>query len=151
MYIRRSAVLLCLFLGVGFSAINPVVPVRKLTAPAARAARARAATAPKQAALPDGQLEKAIRARFSKSKISTHHFQVHVQGGVATLEGQTDVLQHKGTATRLAKSAGAVKVVNHIAVSQAARDKAAKNLASGRRRAQVKRSLTTKRSAKRSS
>ena len=101
--------------------------------------------------MPDAQIEKAIRARFSASKISTHHFQVHVQGGVATIEGQTDVLQHKGTATRLAKSAGAIKVVNKVAVSQAARDKAAKNLALGRRRAQVKRSQTAPRSAKRSS
>jgi hypothetical protein len=101
--------------------------------------------------MPDAQLEKAIRARFAASKISTHHFEVHVQGGVATIEGKTDVLQHKGTATRLAKSCGAVKVVNKVAVSQAAKDKAAKNLASGRRRAQVKRSETTARTLKRSS
>jgi hypothetical protein len=104
------------------------------------------------APLKDADLEKNIRARFAKSKISVHHFQVHVQGGVATIEGQTDVLQHKGTATRLAKNAGAVKVVNKIAVSQAAKDKAADNLASGRRRAQVKRSdTTTTRTLKRSS
>jgi hypothetical protein len=104
-----------------------------------------------QAPMKDADLEKDIRARFAKSKISTHHFQVHVQGGVATIEGQTDVLQHKGTATRLAKNSGAIKVVNKIAVSQAAKDKAAKNLASGRRRAQIKRSDTTARTAKRSS
>ena len=103
------------------------------------------------ARLPDGELEKAIRARLQQSKISTDHFQVHVQGGVATLEGKTDVLQHKGTATRLAKNAGAVTVVNHIAASQVAKDKAAKNLAAGRRRAQIKRSDTTARSARRSS
>jgi hypothetical protein len=101
--------------------------------------------------VPDAQLEKDIRARFAKSKISSHHFQVHVQGGVATIEGETDVLQHKGTATRLAKSAGAIKVANHVAVSQAAKDKAAKNLATGRRRAQVKRSEVTARTVKRSS
>ena len=87
----------------------------------------------------DPELEKAIRARFAASKISTNHFEVHVQAGVATLEGQTGVIQHKGTATRLAKSAGAVKVVNRIQISQAARDKAAANLAKGRRRAQIKR------------
>jgi len=63
-----------------------------------------------------------------------------VQGGVATFTGKTDVLQHKGTATRLAKNAGAVKVVNHIEVSDAAKEKAASNLDGGRRRAQVKRS-----------
>ncbi|MGO4883270.1 MAG: BON domain-containing protein [Bryobacteraceae bacterium] len=143
----HRAALFCLVLGAGYAATKPAAPVRALTAPA----RTRAATVPRQAAMPDAQIEKAIRARFSASKISTHHFQVHVQGGVATIEGQTDVLQHKGTATRLAKSAGAIKVVNKVAVSQAARDKAAKNLASGRRRAQVKRSQTAPRSAKRSS
>ena len=88
----------------------------------------------------DADLEKAIRGRLAASKISTNKFEVHVQGGVATLEGKTDIVQHKGTATRLARSAGAVKVVNKIEVSQAAKDKAASNLTSGRRRAQVKRS-----------
>jgi len=87
----------------------------------------------------DTQLEQAIRARFARSKISTNHFQVHVQGGVATLEGQTDVIQHKGTATRLAKTEGAVKVVNRIQISQAARERAMARLAQGRRRAQVRR------------
>lgn len=105
----------------------------------------------RQAMKPDAEIEATIRAKFARSKINVEKFQVHVQGGVATIEGQTEVLQHKGTATRLAKNSGAIKVVNHIAVSQAAKDKAAKNLASGRRRAQIKRSETTARSAKRSS
>src|ERR1019366_1451878 len=144
---RGAAVLLCLALGVGYAATKAVPPARALTAPVTRPKQA---TIPKQATMPDAQLEKGIRARFAASKISTHHFQVHVQGGVATIEGQTDVLQHKGTATRLAKSSGAIKVVNHIAVSQAAKDKAAKNLASGRGPAKVKRSETAARSGKRS-
>ena len=143
-----ATLVLALALGTGYAATKAVPPVRALTAPVTRAKPAAAAT---QATMPDAQLEKAIRARFAASKISTHHFEVHVQGGVATIEGKTDVLQHKGTATRLAKSCGAVKVVNKVAVSQAAKDKAAKNLASGRRRAQVKRSETTARTAKRSS
>jgi len=88
----------------------------------------------------DAEIEKAIRARFAASKIAANHFTVRVQGGVATLEGKTDIVQHKGTATRLAKAAGAVKVVNKIEVSEKAREKAAANLAAGRRRAQVKRS-----------
>src|SRR5262245_52430610 len=88
----------------------------------------------------DVQLEKAIRARFAASKISSDKFEVHVQGGVATITGKTEVLQHKGTATRLAKNAGATKVVNKIEVSEEAKEKAASNLDSGRRRAQVKRS-----------
>lgn len=105
-------------------------------------AQTRPAAKPAPGAVRDAQIEKDIRARFAKSKIAPNKFQVRVQGGVATLEGQTDVIQHKGTATRLAKSGGARAVVNRIKVSQVARDKAARNLTGGRRRAQVKRSET---------
>ena len=62
-----------------------------------------------------------------------------MQGGVATIEGSTDVIQHKGAATRMAKTAGAVAVNNQIQVSDAANAKAAGNLEEGRRRAQIKR------------
>jgi hypothetical protein len=48
------------------------------------------------ARISDPDLEKAIRARFARSKIAANHFEVHVQGGVATLQGNTDVVQHKG-------------------------------------------------------
>ena len=48
-------------------------------------------------------------------------------------------IQHKGVATRLARSAGALQVANRIEISQAARDRATANLTKGRRRAQVKR------------
>lgn len=87
----------------------------------------------------DAVIEATIRAKFAKSKINAEKFQVHVQGGVATIEGKTNVIQHKGTATRLAKSGGAVAVNNHIEISDEARQKAAGNLEEGRRRAQVKR------------
>ena len=87
----------------------------------------------------DRTLEAGIRSRFAKSKINEDKFTVHVQGGVATIEGRTDVLQHKGVATRLAKAAGARQVVNRVEPSEAASQKASANLASGRRRVQVKR------------
>jgi osmotically-inducible protein OsmY len=87
----------------------------------------------------DAEIERTIRAKLAASKIAPDKFTVHVQGGVATLEGRSDVVQHKGTATRLAKNGGAMKVVNKIQLSQAARDKASKNLEKGRRRAQIKR------------
>jgi hypothetical protein len=87
----------------------------------------------------DAAIERAIRARFAASRIAGNKFTVRVQGGVATIEGKTDIVQHKGTATRLAKSAGAAKVVNLVEVGQVAKDKASENLAKGRRRAQVKR------------
>jgi hypothetical protein len=116
------------------------------TSPAVKPASAtsKKAAAPKgpvgQSASNDAEIEKAIRAKLAASKISKDKFEVRVQGGTATLTGKTDVLQHKGVATRLAKSGGAVKVVNKIEVSETAKKKAASNLDSGRRRAQVKRS-----------
>lgn len=111
------------------------------TPPAARRAATTAkTTSPGHTASDDATLEKAIRARFAVSKISTDKFEVHVQGGVATITGKTDVLQHKGTATRLARNNGAKQVVNKVEVSESAKNKAASNLSSGGRRAQVKRS-----------
>ena len=98
-----------------------------------------AAQQPAKPATSDVRLEAAIRAKFAKSKINADKFQVHVQGGVATIEGRTDVVQHKGVATRLAKTGGALGVNNHIQVSDAAKEKAAANLEKGRRRAQIKR------------
>jgi hypothetical protein len=108
---------------------------------AAPSRRTASATTPKRS---DAEIERDIRARLARSKIGKDRFTVHVQAGVATMEGKTDVLQHKGTATRLAKNAGAARVVNQIQVSQAARDRANANLENGRRRAQVKRSNTTR-------
>ncbi len=124
-----------------------------LFAPAALAADTRPAPKPapapsKRAAAPalsDAELEKAIRARFAKSKIAADNYTVRVQGGVATIEGKTGVIQRKGTATRLAKLAGAKSVVNKIELSEAAREKAAANLAEGRRRPQLKRNETVRR------
>ena len=94
---------------------------------------------PAKPATADVRLEAAIRAKFARSKIDADKFQVHVQGGVATIEGRTDVMQHKGVATRLAKTGGAVAVNNHIQISDAAKEKAAANLEKGRRRVQIKR------------
>ena len=90
--------------------------------------------------LTDPQLESAIRAKFAKSKINADKFTVRVSGGTATIDGKTEIVQHKGTATRMARTAGARKVVNKVQVSDAAKAAAKDNLASGRRRAQIKRS-----------
>jgi osmotically-inducible protein OsmY len=105
----------------------------------AHAAPPPAKTPAKQAMKSDAVIEATIRAKFAKSKIDAEKFQVHVQGGVATIEGKTDVIQHKGTATRLAKTAGAIAVNNHIQIGDAAKKKAADNLDQGRRRVQVTR------------
>jgi osmotically-inducible protein OsmY len=88
----------------------------------------------------DKEIEAAIRAKLAKSKIGQDGFKVRVQGGVAYWTGSTTVLQHKGAATRMAKTAGARTVVNTITVSDAAKQKAADNLTQGPRPAQLKRS-----------
>jgi len=118
-----------------FAAASPSKPAPAKQKPAASAPR-----------INDAEIERAIRARFAESKISTDKFSAKVQGGIATITGHTDVIQHKGVATRLAKSSGALAVINNIEISQAAKDKAAKNMESGRRRAQLKRSETVARS-----
>ncbi len=65
----------------------------------------------------DVNLEAAIRERFARSKIAANDFAVEVRDGIAYLDGTTDVVQHKGTATRLAKLAGAQEVENRIEIS----------------------------------
>ena len=87
----------------------------------------------------DKQIESLIRSKLVKSKIGKDGFTVRVQGGVAYWDGATSVVQHKGSATRMAKTAGAKRVVNNIKVSDAAKQAASANLAQGRRRAQVTR------------
>jgi osmotically-inducible protein OsmY len=87
----------------------------------------------------DKRIEGAIRAKLAKSKIGKDKFTIRVQGGVAYWDGTTSVLQHKGAATRMAKAAGSVRVVNNIKVSEAAKAKATENLEQGPRRAQIKR------------
>src|ERR1700761_2673869 len=67
----------------------------------------------------DAQIESAIRTKLAKSKIGKDGFRFHVQRGVVTWEGATNVMQHKGSATRMAHSAGAIKVVNNIQVNGA--------------------------------
>ena len=80
----------------------------------------------------DAQIERTIKAKFARSKINVEHFTVSVQNGIATVEGKTNVIQHKGVATRLAKTGGALAVQNHIQISEEARAKAAAKLAKNR-------------------
>lgn len=98
------------------------------------------AAASKRATPDDAELEAAIRRRFERSKIAVNEFRVRVHSGVAVIEGKTDIPQHKGTATRLARNAGARRVDNRIQVSERGRQKAAQHLRSAPRRVQVRRS-----------
>ena len=88
--------------------------------------------------LSDAEIERNIRTKLAKSKIGKDGFTFHVKSGVVTWEGNTNVIQHKGAATRMARTAGALQVVNNIKISDAARAKAAGNLAGDARRVQVK-------------
>jgi osmotically-inducible protein OsmY len=68
----------------------------------------------------DAEIEATIKTKLAKSKIGKDGFQVHVKDRVATWTGSTAVMQHKGAATRMAKAAGAIQVVNNIKVSEQA-------------------------------
>ena len=89
--------------------------------------------------LSDAQIEQNIKIKLAKSKIGADKFTVKVQGGVAFWEGKTNVIQHKGAATRMARTAGAIAVVNNIQISDEARMKAAHNLTGTVPKATVKR------------
>lgn len=76
----------------------------------------------------DAQIEASIRTKLAKSKIGRDGFRFRVQRGVVTWEGTTNVMQHKGSATRMARTAGAIQVINNIQVSDSAKAKATGNL-----------------------
>jgi hypothetical protein len=64
----------------------------------------------------DAQIEAQIHDRLAKSVIGKDGIVAKVKGGVVYWEGTTAVAQHKGAATRMAKSSGARRVVNNIKV-----------------------------------
>ena len=72
----------------------------------------------RQAKYSDAEIEATIKAKLAKSKIGKDGIQVHIKDGVATWTGATSVMQHKGAATRMAKAAGAIQVVNNIKVTE---------------------------------
>jgi len=88
----------------------------------------RATNVGRVAAPTDAQIDATIRAKLAKSKIGKDGFRFKVARGVVTWEGNTSVIQHKGAATRMAKTAGAVQVVNNIQISADAKAKAAAHL-----------------------
>lgn len=67
----------------------------------------------------DAALRAEIEARLSRAVIGKDAFQFTVREGVVTWTGETAVAQHKGAATRMARSAGAKQVVNRITVKGA--------------------------------
>jgi len=91
-----------------------------------------AATSPARNGVPaqasDSLIAANLRAKLAKSKIGADGFKFHVEKGVVTWEGHTDVPQHKGAATRMAHTAGALQVINKIEVSAAGKAKASASL-----------------------
>ncbi len=68
--------------------------------------------------LTDAQIDSAIKVKLARSKIGQEGFKVRVQGGIVYWEGTTGVIQRKGAATRMARTAGARAVVNNIKISE---------------------------------
>lgn len=87
----------------------------------------------------DAVIEQNLKQRLAKSKLAANNFTFKVQNGIVTWNGKTDVIQHKGAATRMAKSAGARHVLNQIVISETARRKAAERLERGRKGGEPKR------------
>jgi hypothetical protein len=69
--------------------------------------------------VPDQQIEAQLRERLARSVIGKDGFTARVKAGVVYWDGATPVAQHKGAATRMAKSSGARRVVNNIRVNGA--------------------------------
>ncbi len=91
-------------------------------------AASRNASPTRMGAQTDSQIDATIRMKLAKSKIGKDGFHFHVQHGVVTWEGSTNVMQHKGSATRMARTAGATQVINNIQVSASAKEKSTANL-----------------------
>ena len=115
--------LLSLFLALPLLAVMVSLPAQLATA-----APSKTASVQHGPAFSDAQIDAAIRTKLAKSKIGRDGFKFHVQRGVVTWEGNTNVMQHKGSATRMARTAGAIQVINNIQVSGAAKTQAASNL-----------------------
>lgn len=66
----------------------------------------------------DKAIEADLRQRLKRSKLSLDGVGFSVKDGVVTWTGTVKVPQRKGAATRIAKSAGASRVVNQLRISQ---------------------------------
>lgn len=115
-----------------YSQNKPVAPANAAKPAAIKSSRPAAAVNSGGALASDAQIQQTIDAKLAKSKIGADGFKVRVQGGVATWEGKTGVIQHKGAATRMARTSGAKTVVNNIQISDAARAKASGNFGKAR-------------------
>jgi len=84
--------------------------------------------------LSDAEIEAKIKVKLAKSKIGKDGITCHVKNGIAYWQGSTNVMQHKGAATRMARTAGAIQVVNNIKLTDEARG----NFGGGVKKVEVK-------------
>ncbi len=99
---------------------NLVIVIGLSAAPATSPSRSTAAV--NRGVTPsDAEIEATLHAKLAKSKVGKDGFKFHVSHGIVTWEGTTAVMQHKGSATRMAHSAGASKVINNIQVTGGAK------------------------------
>jgi osmotically-inducible protein OsmY len=65
----------------------------------------------------DRAIESSLKTRLARSKIRQNPIQYKVENRVVTWTGKVTIPQHKGAATRMAKAAGARRVLNQIVVT----------------------------------
>ncbi|WP_080507931.1 BON domain-containing protein [Bryobacter aggregatus] len=65
----------------------------------------------------DAVISSRLRAKLTRSKLKSDGLRFQVKQGVVEWEGNVKIAQHKGAATRMAKSSGATRVINRIQVS----------------------------------
>jgi hypothetical protein len=70
------------------------------------------------AASQDSSIEARLKARLSRSKLNSDGLKFQVKDGIVEWSGIVKIPQRKGAATRMAKSAGAKRVVNRIVVQK---------------------------------
>jgi osmotically-inducible protein OsmY len=67
----------------------------------------------------DGWISAKLKARLARSKLKQDGVQFRVKDGVVEWTGKVSSPQRKGAATRMAKAAGAERVVNKLVVNKA--------------------------------
>ena len=76
----------------------------------------------------DAEINTMLKAKLARSKIGADGFKFSVQGGIVYIDGRTEIPQHKGAATRMARTSGAKAVVNRIVVGDGAKQRTTANL-----------------------
>jgi len=72
----------------------------------------------------DAAIAARIKAKLVRSKIGKNGLVYRVEDGTVEWTGRVAIPQHKGAATRMAKTAGARRVVNRIVVEAKPQEKA---------------------------